>query len=456
MAHEIPGPSDAGQPRTRGRRDPIFYGWFIVATTFFMSFLAVGSRNGFSLFFAPWKDDFGWTVGEISVVAAIGTLVNAVTTPLLGNMYDRIGAKKVIVASLVAFGLGTVALSLVGSLWMLTLFYGIVISFAASGVSFVTTGPLISRWFNRKRGTAMAVQTAGVPVGGMIMVPFTGYLLLLMDWRLVWVILGLFILVIGLPLAMFVLKEDPKEMGLGPDGDGAKGGEADPRRRPSLALCAPPLECSRWRDAFRSAPVWQLSLAYFVCGATTTALSVHFVPFVTSRGMSPAPAATAFGLMMGLNVIGVLGAGYISDRAGSKNLLASVYFVRGLAYALMIVFTSQSAIWLFAVVAGVSWIATVPLTYSLTREIYGIRTMGTLSGIITMSHQVGGALTIWLTGWAFDRYDTYTPFWVAGASLLGVATLLAFSIRERALAARYQPPLSVQPAVAAAPAGAGS
>jgi MFS family permease len=416
-----------------------------------MSFLAVGSRNGFSLFFAPWKEDFDWTVSQLSVVAAIGTVTNALTTPLLGNMYDRFGGKRVIIMSLVIFGMGTVALSQVNAFWQLMIIYGFVISFAASGVSFVTTGPLISRWFDRKRGTAMAIQTAGAPVGGMLIVPFSAYLLELTDWRWVWAVLALLILAIGLPLAYFVLKENPQQMGLEPDGGEAV--DSAGRRQPTVARCAPPLECVRWQDAFRSAPLWQLSLAYFVCGVTTTALAIHFVPFATDQGMSPQSAATAFGLMMGLNVAGVLSAGYLSDRWGSKNLLAGVYFTRGLAYAVLIFTSGGSAIWVFVCIAGLSWIATVPLTYSLTREIYGIRAMGTLSGIVTMSHQIGGAITVWLAGWAFDRYGTYTPLWVAGAALLGVASLLAYSVRERALAARYQPPLPAQDAPAAVPAG---
>ena len=153
------------------------------------------------------------------------------------------------------------------------------------------------------------------------------------------------------------------------------------------------------------------------------------------------------------DLLGVLFAGYFSDRYGSKDLLAAVYLVRGLAYTLLIFAPGVGGIWAFAVIAGASWIATVPLTYSLTREIYGIKAMGTLSGVVTMSHQMGGAITVWLAGWVFDRYGTYTPFWVAGASLLAVASVLAFTIRERDLAARYQPPLLQQPQPIGAPAG---
>jgi MFS family permease len=429
---------------TLGRQAP-FYGWFIVGTTFFISFLAVGSRNGFGLCFKPWQDTFGWSVGSISAVAAIGTVVNAISQPVVGRLYDRLGARKVILGSLLLFGAGTVALSLINSIWLLLLIYGFVISFAAGGVSFVTTGPLISKWFKRRRGAAMAIQTAGAPVGGMLVVPFTLYVILLTDWRTAWLVLGGLILLIGFPLAAFMIREDPAQMGLEPDGGEPKAAPGS-KPAPTIVRQRPPLECESWKRAFRSPPIWQLSAAYFVCGVTTTVLGVHFVPFATDRGMSPGMAATAFGFMSGLNVVGVLVTGYVSDKMGRKDLLAGVYFVRGLGYLALVFIPGIPAIWAFAAIAGLSWIATVPLTYSLTAEVYGLKNMGTLSGLVTMSHQLGGAVSIFLAGWAFDRYGSYTPSWTVAAIALGFATIMAFSVRERRFSARYQPAVVPEPA----------
>lgn len=444
-------PSSPGKSAPAAASKAIYYGWFIVATTFFMSFLAVGSRQGFGLFFAPWKEEFGWSVGAISAVAAVGTVVNGLSQPLIGRLYDRFGGKPVILASLAVYGTGTLLLGLVNEIWQLVVIYSFVTSLAAGGASFVTTGPLIARWFKRKRGTAMGIQTAGASAGGLLIVPFTHYLMLLTDWRMSWLVLGLLILLVGLPLVFLVLKEDPKDMGLEPDG--GPGENDDQSRRASIVLCPGPLECDNWRTAFRSAPVWQLLGAYFVCGMTTTALGTLFVPIATARGMDPGSASLAFGLMMGVNVIGVLSAGWISDRTGRKNLLAAVYAVRGIAFALMLVLPSGGALWLFAPIAGLSWIATVPLTFSLTAEIYGLKNMGTLSGVITMSHQLGGAAAIYVAGWSFDRTGTYTIFWATGAVMLATASLIAFSVRERALSSRYQPPAPASRRAGTAPAG---
>jgi MFS family permease len=414
-----------------------------------MAFLAVGTRNGFGLFFKPWKEDFGWSVSEISLVAAVGTVINGVTQPFLGKLYDRFGARPVILVSLTTLGVGTVALSFINELWQLFVIYAIVLSAAAGGASFVTTGPLIAKWFKRKRGTAMAITGAGASAGGLVMVPFAAYLMLLTDWRITWAVLGAMTLAIGLPLVLWVLKETPQDMRLEPDG--GPGGGDEKSKRAAIPRCPGPLECDNWRQAFSSPPIWLLLLAYFVCGVTTTALAIHFVPIAAARGMAPGPASIAFGLMMGMNILGVLGAGWVSDRTGRKDLLAAVYATRGVAYALMLVLPAAGALWLFAPIAGLSWIATVPLTYSLTAEIYGLKNMGTLSGVVTMSHQLGGAAAIFVAGWAYDRYGTYTIFWSTGAIMLGVAAMLAFLVRERALSARYQPPLPAQPVVMSAP-----
>jgi prephenate dehydrogenase len=125
------------------------------------------------------------------------------------------------------------------------------------------------------------------------------------------------------------------------------------------------------------------------------------------------------------------------------------------AFALMLALPSGGALWLFAPIAGLSWIATVPLTYSLTAEIYGLKNMGTLSGVITMSHQLGGAAAIFVAGWSFDRTGTYTVFWATGATLLVAASLIAFSVRERALSSRYQTPAPASRRAGTAPAGGG-
>jgi len=189
--------------------------------------------------------------------------------------------------------------------------------------------------------------------------------------------------------------------------------------------------------------MWQLSAAYTVCGVTTGIISIHFIPYGQDLGLSATRAATIFGFMMALNVVGGIGAGLLADRFAQKYVLGTVYFVRGIAYMLLLVFPGELSLWVFATLTGFSWIATLPLTSSLTAEVYGLRAMGTISGITFMFHQIGGFCSVMLAGWLYDVTGSYTlPFSIIG-SLLGLAAIAAFSIREKKYSARYQQPRTV-------------
>lgn len=421
--------------RTTSARRPIFYGWVIVATTFVIAAVTTGPRNGFGVFVGPMSTDFGWNRSTISLAAAIGFLVSGLSQPFLGRLYDRYGGRKVIVASLALLGVGTICLSLTFNALSFILLFGLGLSIAWSGASLTTTNALLTRWFQRQRATVLGLSTAGASAGGLLLIPLATYLLHRTDWRLTWVALGALILVLALPLAFFLLHDDPSDLGLLPDGDqeSASDGRAD-----RAGAVQGPLETASWRAALGSWPFWQLTGAYFVCGFTTAILTTHFIPYALDRGFTASTAAAAFGLMSGLNVAGVIVAGTLADRVGRKNLLAWVYAARGGAYAMLVLAPGPWSLWGFAAIAGFSYWATAPLTTSLMADVYGLRSLGTLNGLSFLVHQVGGAISIQCAGVMRDLTGSYTvPFTLAGLLLLPAA-LAAFSIREQQYSGKYQ------------------
>ena len=437
-----------------GQRRPIFYGWYIVATCIFIAFVTNGARNSFGIFVLPMSEEFEWSRGTISFAAALGFLVNGLTQPFMGKLLDRFGGRKVIISSLIIFGLATVALSLTFHLLFLIFIFGFLSSVALSGMSLNNTGSLLSRWFRRRRATVVGLNASGLSAGGLLLVPLGMYLLQATNWRITWIAFGLLILVMSVPLAFFFLRDDPKDMDLNPDGEQSLPGMAPGSGAGRLAGI---LDTDRWLESFRSAPIWQMTIAYFACGYTTAVLSVHFVPFAASLGLTEQAeygilgikldgamlAAIIFSLMMGLNVVGSIGAGILSDKFSRKNMLALVYFVRGSAYMLMLASVEflglgAPALVLFAIVAGVSWIATAPLTTALIADVYGVRALGTISGVAFLVHAVGSGISIWLAGFLFDLTGSYTvPFGIAGLMLFP-ASLIAFSIKERTYSSRYR------------------
>ena len=457
----------------------MFYGYFVVAAGSFALFVSMGARNGLGIFIEPMESDAIWNNRTaISFVIGLGTMVNALTQPFLGALYDRYGGRAVISGSLLLLGFSTIILAFTGSygpqfsvsvfglfdltnslLYMLVI-YSTLMSTASSGVSLVTVHAMLSKWFQRNRGMALSVATAGTSAGGLLLTPFSAFLILSSHWRVAWVALGLFVLLLALPLALVILRDSPAEVGENPDGDadgepGAARGANGPQ---AVIEQRTPLQTSVWQDSLKSAPFWQLSGAYFVCGVTTIIISAHYVPFALDLGISPGVAALAFGFMQGLNAVGVIVVGFISDKYSRKNLLGTIYFIRFLAYVMLVTpgfalmlwgfkIPPSIGIWAFAVLAGMSWIATPPLTSSLTADIYGVRNIGTLNGLSTMSHQIGGSLSVFMAGVLYDMTGSYEiPFAIAGLFLLG-ATLASYAVNERRFSIRYQPP---RPTTAAA------
>jgi MFS family permease len=414
-------------------RPRLYYGWWIVATTFWMALISMGARSGFGVFVLPMSAEFGWHRGTISLAASIGALVSGLSQPFLGRLYDRLGGRQLILASLVVSGLCTMLLGLTTHILFLILLFGGVLSIAIGGSSLTTTSALLAKWFHRHRATAVALNASGASVGGLVLVPLTVSLIHLVGWRMTWVVLGLLILLLVVPLAFVLLKDDPAELGLLPDGDPQPlvAGQTAPARP------GPP-EGAHWQQSFRSTPIWQLCSGYFVCGFTIALISTHFVPFAIERGVSATTAATAYGLMSGLNVVGVLAVGALADRGGRKNLLGLVYALRGCAYAALLLAPGAWSLWGFVVIMGFSWWATLPLTSALTADVYGLKHLGVLNGLAFTGHQIGGALSIQLGGTLRDLTGSYDlPFAIAGLLLFG-ASLVSFTIREQRYSTRYQ------------------
>ncbi len=448
------------------QRSGIYYGWYVVVTAMFIAAVTTGARNGFGVFVVPMSDDFEWSRTAISIAAGTGWLMNGITQPLLGHVFDKFNSRKVILISLLVVGLATAGLSLTGvfgeafALYFLIFLFSFVLSTAMSGASIGTLMPLLARWFVKRRTFVLGLVASGSSIGGLILIPFSAYMVELFNWQASWIALGTIVTCLALPLGFVFLRNSPAQMGLLPDGElePASGGTA-----PAASRQRGLFEVDQWHKSFQFPPIWNLSIAYTVCGITVGLLSVHFVPYADEElGVSPTLAGLIFGVLTGLNVIGAIGGGWLADRFRRKNVLGTVYSVRCVAYLVLIgglVATQQSislpligspalpSLWIFAVLAGFSWIASVPITTSLTADVYGLRALATIAGISFLCHQIGAFISIILGGVLYDMTGSYLlPFSIAAACLIPAA-IASYTINENKYSVRYQ-------AAAPAPAGA--
>ncbi|MYF65632.1 MAG: MFS transporter, partial [Chloroflexi bacterium] len=242
----------------------IFYGWYIVAAGIFMVFVSIGFRQSYGVFVVTWESEYGLdSRGFLSNVASAGWVVNGLAQPVVGGLADRYGARVVTAISLAVLGASTLAMAFSFNVWMLAFFFASIASFSNAGAMFTPVTPLIARWFVRKRGVALSIITAGGSAGAMLMILFATYLLNLFNWRVSLAAVAVIVL-LALPLVLVVIRNRPADLGLVPDGSAPStaGGAA------RVSLLDGPLTVSHWRHAYRSAPMWQLTLTYVVCGIT--------------------------------------------------------------------------------------------------------------------------------------------------------------------------------------------
>ncbi|GIX48996.1 MAG: putative MFS-type transporter YbfB [Candidatus Tectimicrobiota bacterium] len=397
--------------------------WVILAAAFVIVFMTVGTRSTLGNFFKAIIADLQWDRGTISFIVAVNIWLSGLLQPFTGHLMDRFGAKWLFTGSVAAFGLGVLLISLTQSVWYLLVVYGLVMAAATAGASITLTNALVARWFTQRRGLAIGFTNAGSALGQLSLVYISYLLLSAFGWRLSHVYLGLAILIVALPMALLIPRRTAR-------GDGVAGAAGTSRVRA-------PLETQSWRQALRSLPLWQINGGYFVCGMTVALYYTHLIPLATDRGFSPATAAATFSVLAAASAFGSLLGGGLSDRLGRKNVLALAYFTRAVAFALLLVWRHELALYAFALLGGVSWLATPPSVMALTGEIYGMRALGTLGGISLLAHQIGGGLSVWLAGVLFDLTGSYDiSLLLAVLALLG-ASATSFSIAERRYSVRY-------------------
>ncbi len=406
---------------------PQAYRWVILASACLMGFMLVGARETLGNFLKPITTELQWDRETISLVAAINLWLSGLLQPFTGYIMDRFGPKWLMTTSVALYGIGVLLVAFTHSVWYLVVVYGILVGSATAGSSISLTNAMVAQWFPaQRRAFAISLNNAGVALGRLALLSLSFYALTLYGWRSAHIFLGVAILVVAIPAALLLPRYQSSSTG--------SGGRA-------RATVPAPLEVTHWTDSLKTLPLWQLMGGYFVCGMTVS-LSIHFIAFATDHGFKHAEAVTAQSTMALMIFCGALLAGLVSDRIGRKNVLGIAYAMRAVAFGTLLWWHHWLALYVFAVLGGLSWLATPPSVTALTGEMYGMRTLGTLGGLSLLSHQIGGGLSVWLAGKFFDVTGSYDiSFTLATIALVG-ASLVSFGIAERRYSIRYAPPVA--------------
>ena len=432
-----PQSAPVGQRSSR-RRSRIYYGWWLLGAAVVISVAATGARDSFSLFERPMAQDFGWTFAAIGLAGTIGQLMNGLTQPVIGYLFDRFNSRKVILICVTAAGLATAGLHWTSHYWHLIFLFGFVFSIAMGGASLAILWPLAARWLVKRLGLALGLLTAAPALVSTLLSPIIGLVMFQYGWKDGWLALGVIPLLVALPIGLMFLRNWPSDIRLKPDGD--------PETPPEIQLrgSAPALqrgrfEVDRWWRAFRSPTIWFLLPALAVGGFTGSVVSTYIASFALEHGYSLTTLLTILPVMAMLRGVGAVAGGWLADRFTRKKVLAAIYLAQGIAFLVLVVGSQTSAgLWVFAVVAGLCGAVWMPVAFALVVDVYGLRSLGTIWGIAFLCQQMGDLVGPALGGLVYELTGFYASPFVACASMQILASVAVFAINEQKYSGRFQ------------------
>lgn len=382
------------------KRPRFFYGWLVVLVS------AVGLFLGapivvlsFSVFFKPMVADFHASRAAVSFAFSISNAAGALSIPAIGMVIDRIGAKRLIVASTIVYGLVLCSALLVGSsLWELYLFYSLLNIAMTAGAAPVPYGVVISHWFNRYRGLALGLSMMGIGVGSVVVPVVAQRLIAMLGWRSAFAVFGVVVLLVPLPVLAKWLQNDPNQRGLQPDGDE----KAAVSRRALQTKTG-----MSWHEIWHSPTFWLLLCIFSLAGASVHGVALHMAAIFTDRGASAAQAATAASLLGAAVIVGRLGSGYLLDWMFAPRVAMLFYSATVLGIAILLTGVSGNMEFVAAFLAGLGMGAEVESMAYMVSRYFGLAAFGTSYGVAFGAFMISGSAGVLLMGAGYDRFHSY-------------------------------------------------
>lgn len=394
----------------------------VTACALVIVLLSTGIRQSFGLLTRPISMDLELGRQVFSLAIAVQTLITGFGMPLAGALADRYGSVPVAVAGAIIYAAGLLFAAASTDAAGLHLSFGLLMGIGMSAAGMPVLFGAVARIVPpEKRTTAFGLVTAGGSIGQFLIIPAASALLTSIGWRetLMWMSLAaVAILVFVLPLRVA-------------DRIGTK------RSSGEAASLAQALTEARAHRGY-----WLLTASFFVCGFHVSFIATHFPAFLADRGMTPEVTALAFAFIGLFNIFGSYLFGLASGRWRKRYVLAFIYLARAALFVPLLVMPMTPALALaFSACMGFLYLGTVPPTSGIVAQIFGVRYMSTLFGIVLLSHQLGGFLGAWIAGVLYDRTGSYEIVWMLNIALgIAAAVLIAPAgdapiVRQTAVAA---------------------
>ena len=389
-----------------------FYGWVIVAVGIVVGCIGMGGMMSLGVFLQPMQESLGWSRTGISAASTLAFLWMGVGGFLWGSLFDRYGARVVVILGGLLQGVGLVAASQTSSLpWFLAT-YGTAVGLSAGAV-YVPLTAATAAWFTRHRSLAVSLVSAGLALGTTLIAPLARWLIVTHDWRFAMMTLGFLAWGIIVPAALLLRPAPPVEV--------PSGTQYATTTPASMTLM----------DALRTPVFWSLALANFACCAAHSGPIFHMVSYAADCGVAPVTAATVLGAAGLAALSGRIIGGLLADRMGAKGTLAAFLGLQAAAIALYLVAHELDTLYAVSMLFGFSYGGAMPLYAILVRQYFPAKIMGGVFGVVAMISTLGMALGAPVGGWLFDHFGGYGWLYVASATIGVAAMLIAMTVRPR-------------------------
>ena len=383
--------------------------------------IAMGTRNAFSgLFLQPISTDMKWGREVFSFAIALQNLVWGAAQPFVGYIADRYGAKRVLMLGAVLYAAGLTWTAFLSSTVTLALSGGVLMGLGVACTTYTVAYSVLGKMVTpERRAWAFGISAAAGSFGQFLMIPVGQFFITQYGWA--FSLVGLAVITASIaPLGWYFAKL------------GDEGKLPIPATNVRQATAVEAL-----RTAFGDRSYSLLTLGYFVCGFQVVFIGAHLTPYLLDHGVPARVGVTALALIGLFNCFGTYLAGVVAGKMQKRYVLSFIYFMRSVVIGVFLLMPlSEWSVYAFAAAIGFLWLSTVPPTNAIIAQVYGVRYLGMLGGIVFLSHQIGSFLGAWLGGKIYDATGNYNTVWMLTIGLGIFAGLIHLPIDERSLESR--------------------
>ncbi len=426
----------------RGLRRKVYYGWTIVTVLFLVEFISYSTTGStITLFFPKMSEDLGWSLTRLNGAVTAAGLAGMVAAPITGPLLDRYGPRPVLAVGAVVAGAGLLLMTQVREVWQYWALFALIGALGMGELGRLSTSVVVSKWFIRRRGRALAFAASGNPLGGMLLSPVVGTLILAFGWQSTWGILAGAILIINLPLVLIFMRRQPEDMGLLPDGDPP---QSDVRDAPTAGgpQTGPRFDGleTTWtlKEATRTRTLWMMVIGSNLVGFATAGVSFNQVPFFVNEGMSIQGAA----LVLSASAMGTASArwvwGFIVERYSVRSCLTVMAGIRALGTLSLVVVPYPFNIPTFVLgwgTFGGAFGLLQPIAWS---NYYGRRFQGSIQGSMRPFMTVSRLIAPPAIAALFELTGSYDVAFVVAFGIAASSTLLFWAAKPPTLPAQIR------------------